>query len=116
MPNKSPLQEIMNNIEGGISGFGLPPLPPLSKLIPSGNKEEPEKEEPEEVKKPKKILEVDEVETHKEDEHIQTDTRWKSGESNMGKVYDGGRGRVTPLPKKSELRIRNVFVRKDEIA
>lgn len=104
---KTPLGEIMNTVESSISGFGLPPLPPLSKLIP-GRKEE----EPEEAKKPvaPTIVDVREVDKREEGVLGPTDTRWSSAEFNPDKVYDCGIGRTTPLPK-AELRIRDVFVR-----
>lgn len=112
MPNKekniTPLQEIMNTVESSISGFGLPPLPPLSKLIPPGNREEPEK-----VKEPvAPIVEEKKKEVDKREEVAPdiTDTHGHSGEYT---VYNCSKRRETPIPAslKKELRIRDVFVR-----
>lgn len=110
MPNRTPLQEIMDTIEGGIHNFGLPPLPPLSKLIPS---KQGEKLEEDNKSLNPIVKDVTEIPQYAPGSLTKRNPNYHSVEFNSGKmnVYSCGKGRETPLPEKVELRIRNVFVR-----
>jgi len=114
MAEKSPLQEIMDSVESGISGFGLPPLPPLSKLIPLGKKEEV-KEPGESITSILKEGDVKEAPRFEANSPTMRDDRYAHVDFDSTKmnVYAGkDKGEITPL--ESKIVPRQIFVEREE--
>lgn len=106
MPNKTPLQEILDAVESGISGFGLPPLPPLSKLIPS---KQGEKSKEANKSITHIVKEAREVPQFEPGSLTKRNPDYHSVELNSGKmnIYSSKRGEIE---LKSKIEPRSIFV------
>lgn len=113
MTQKSPLQEIMDSVESGISSFGLPPLPPLSKLVP--NKKEEVKEPGESITSILKEGDVKEAPRFEAGSLAMRDNRYSHVDFDATKmnIYGGkDKGEITPL--ESKIVPRQIFVEEDK--